>query len=175
MPRTDQVEAIMAEPEPAAPKRKLRWYQYSLRTLFVVTTSAGLLLGWIVKTYASLPDGFARNCFLRDVITIGSCGVAAVVCMLLGVALLCTVRSSRMPRISAIAIFVPLSVGFALLPLPLALAAAWLLSQESLFWGDSAFELTLAEICMSWFTGAAVLLFILVICFIRRVPARDGR
>jgi hypothetical protein len=165
----------MGEPESAAPKPKLRWYQYSLRTLFVVMTCGGLLLGWIAKTYRSLPDGFERNCFLRDVITLGSCGVAAVVCVLLGVALLCAVRTLRMKRALAIALFVPLSIGVAFVPDPLARAVASLLSDESLFWGDSAFELLLAEICMSWFTGAVVLLFILAVCFIRRPPTRDGR
>jgi len=168
----------VAEPQPAVPKPKRRWYQYGLRSLFVVTTCAALLLGWIAGKYRSLPTddyGYARNCFLRDAITFSSCGTAALICLALAVAFFCAVRYSRIQPVLASVLYVPLAVGTASIPSPLARTTAWLLSHESVFWGDNSFELSLAEGCMFWFSGIVILAFILAICCVRRPPTPPAR
>jgi hypothetical protein len=165
----------VAEPQPATPRPKRRWYQYSLRTLFAVTTCIAIVLGWIRNRYVSLPDGFERNCFLRDAITLASCGTAALICLALGVALFCAARSSRLHPALAVVIFVPLSFVAIGVPTPLARTIARLLSQESLYWGDSGFELLIAEFCMFWFVVVTIVVFILAICFFRRRPTTAGR
>ena len=100
-----------------------KWYQYSLGTLLIVMTLTAIMCSWVASKYASLPTdefGYSRDIFLRNAITIGSCGAVAVVCILVGVVLFCAVRYSRMNPLLALAIFIPLPLGGAFVPVPFA-------------------------------------------------------
>jgi hypothetical protein len=47
--RAKQLKAMTKPPTPAEPKRKRRWYQYSLRTFFVMMTAVCIWLGWLTN------------------------------------------------------------------------------------------------------------------------------
>ena len=58
---------IIAEPQPAVPKPKLRWYQYRLGTLLVLALMASLGMSWVaVKRQKARWQKAAVEAILRD-------------------------------------------------------------------------------------------------------------
>ena len=50
VPDTFSDSVTASEPQPAGPPRKLRWYQYSLRSLFLLTLVVAIGMSWLTVT-----------------------------------------------------------------------------------------------------------------------------
>ena len=90
-----------------------------------------VFVGFVFFRYMSLPTddyGYLRACFLRDAVTLGSCGIGAVLCALTGFLFLQKVYESRLRPILATVLFVPISIGIAFIPAPLMRLTADMLS-----------------------------------------------
>jgi hypothetical protein len=124
----------------------------------------------VVVRYRSLPTddyGFARNSFLRDAISFGSCGLAALVCISIGVFLFRAVRASRLHPALAVLLFIASAIACAFIPVPLIPIFADFWSERTLFSGDSGFMILAIGWLSALFSVVAVVAFLIAICFFR--------
>jgi hypothetical protein len=135
----------------------------ALKSAIAVVVVVAAFLAFRYRSPPTDDFGYARDSFLRDTIMFGSCGFAALVCVALAVLLFRAARASRIHRVLAVVLFIPLSLATALIPVPLIPFAASFWSERTLFSGDSGFAILLAPWLMVWFSGAAILFFLVAI------------
>jgi hypothetical protein len=143
---------------------------HKITPLKVIIAALVILGAVVVVRYRSLPTddyGNARDSFLRYAISFGSCGLAALVCISIGVLLFRAVRASRLHPALAVLLFIASAIGSAFIPVPLIPFVANFWSGRSLFSGDSGFMILAMGWLSALFAGAAVVAFLIAICFFR--------